>query len=204
MRCYFTLIPTLFALAMLTACGGHDHDHNSDQGGTPSSFDAVSKAVCVLSPTEGSELPDVAGTITFTQTKSGLLVEADLTGLKPNSKHGLHIHQWGDVSAADGSATGGHFDPQGVGKHALPDIHSHGDLVHALVLGHAGGLGNIETDDQGNATYTMSYENLSLTKANAVLGRGVILHRDEDTGEPPSSDAGAFVAQGVIGVADPG
>ncbi|MEM9021918.1 MAG: superoxide dismutase family protein [Planctomycetota bacterium] len=203
MRRDFTFIPMLFTLTLLTACGGHGHDHGSDQGDTPSSFDAVSKAVCVLSPTEGSELPNVSGRITFTQTKSGLLVEATLRGLKPNSKHGLHIHEWGDVSAADGSATGGPFDPQGIGKHALPDIHSHGDVTHALVLGHAGALGNIQTDAQGNASYTMSYENLSLTKANAMLGRSVIIHRDEDTGEPPSSDAGAFVAQGVIGVADP-
>lgn len=195
---------TVLTLSALTACsGGHDHDHDHD-GDQDNAFAEVSKAICVLSPTTGTELTDVKGTITFTQTKSGVLVKAEVTGLRPNSKHGLHVHTWGDVSAGDASAAGGHYDPQGVGAHGLPDTHAHGDVVHALVTGHAGGLGNLETDDQGNAIYSMTYENISLTGKNALLGRSVIIHLNEDTGEQPEGGAGPRVAQGVIGIADPG
>lgn len=37
-------------------------------------------------------------------------VIADVTGLTPG-KHGFHIHQYGDCSAADGTSAGGHFNP---------------------------------------------------------------------------------------------
>eukprot|EP00752_Nemacystus_decipiens_P014521 g12930.t1 len=174
--------------------------HDGDE---QNAFGAVSKAVCVLTPTNNTELNSVYGTVTFTQTKSGLLIEADVTGLTPNSKHGLHVHQWGDLSSSDGNATGGHYDPQAVGTHGLPDVHAHGDIVHAMVTGHAGGLGNLETDDQGNATYSMTFENISLTGYNALLGRSIIIHLDEDTGEHQDEAESIRVAQGVIGIADP-
>ncbi|MEO0475608.1 MAG: superoxide dismutase family protein [Planctomycetota bacterium] len=196
-----TAVLTALTLVCITACGGHDHDH--DHGDTHNAFGEVSKAICVLKPTDSTELKDVAGTITFTMTKSGVLVEAEVTGLTPNSKHGLHIHQWGDLSANDGSATGGHYDPMGIEAHGLPSVHSHGDIVHAMVVGHAGALGNLETDDQGNASYTMTYENLSLKAGNALLGRSVIIRLNEDTGEQPDGNAGPAVAQGVIGIANP-
>ena len=38
-------------------------------------------------------------------------------GLRPNAKHGFHIHQFDDISAADGKSTGDHFNPDG---HAVP------------------------------------------------------------------------------------
>ena len=198
-----TAVLTALTLAFLTACGsGHDHDH--DHGSGPlNAFSEVSKAVCVLSPTGSTELTNVTGTVTFTQTKSGVLVKAEVTGLKPNSKHGFHIHQWGDISANDGTATGGHYDPTGQAEHGLPQAHSHGEEIHHMTGGHAGALGNLETDDQGNASYSLVFENLSLTDGNALLGRAVTIRLNEDTGEQPDGNAGPPVAQGVIGIANP-
>lgn len=199
----FTAVLTTLTLAFLTACGGgHDHDHDHGSGSF-NVFGEVSKAVCVLSPTDNSELKDVAGTVTFTRIKSGVLVQAEVTGLKPNAKHGLHIHEWGDISANDGSATGDHYDPMGIDAHGLPQAHSHGEEVHHMTGGHAGALGNLETDDQGNASYSLVFENLSLTEGNALLGRAVIIRLNEDTGEQPDGNAGPPVAQGVIGIANP-
>ena len=132
-----------------------------------------------------------------------MLVEANVSGLNPDSKHGFHVHQWGDISANDGTATGGHYDPQQVGVHGLPQAHAHGDETHHMTGGHAGDFGNLETDAEGNATYSKTFENLSLTGHNAVLGRAVIVHIKEDDGGQPTGNAGARVAQGVIGIANP-
>jgi Cu-Zn family superoxide dismutase len=205
MRRITTTLFALFAMTCLAACGGSGtDDHGHDHEGHTDAFASVSKAICVLSPTTGTELKDVSGTITFTQTKSGVLVEANVTGLKPNSKHGFHVHQWGDVSDLEsGKATGGHYDPTGEAEHGLPDVHSHGDEVHAMTGGHAGDFGNLETDAEGNATYSKTFENLTLTGHNAVLGRAIIVHLDEDDGGQPTGNAGPRVAQGVIGIANP-
>lgn len=195
----------LLAVALLTACGGgsdkdaHNHDHAGHEA-----FAMVSKAICVLTPTTGTELKDVRGTITFTQTKSGVLVEANVTGLTPNSKHGFHVHQWGDVSDLEsGTATGGHYDPTGEAEHGLPGAHEHDGETHHMTGGHAGDFGNLETDDTGTATYSKTYEDISLTGNNAVLGRAIIVHLKEDDGGQPTGNAGARVAQGVIGIANP-
>ena len=65
----------------------------------------VHKAVCVLQPTQGNS---VSGTIIFTKTETGVKVVADLQGLS-KGKHGIHIHECGDCTAADGISAGGHF-----------------------------------------------------------------------------------------------
>lgn len=197
----------LFSIALLPACseGTHSDDHGHSHDAAPSPFDAVSKAVCVLSPTNNQDLPGVTGTITFTQTKQGLLVEAEVTGLKPDAKHGFHVHQWGDLSKPDGTATGGHYNPTGAELHSLPEEHAHGDHTHSHTGGHAGDMGNLESDADGNASYSKTFENITLIGKNAVLGRGIIVHLDEDKGidAQPTGGAGPRVAQGVIGIADP-
>lgn len=203
MKHHLKLLLALFALTFITACGGSDHDGHGHDDGEQNAFAAVSKAICVLSPTDSTELKDVRGTITFTQTKSGVLVVANVTGLKPNSKHGFHVHQWGNISKSDGTATGGHYDPTGEAEHGLPNVHDHDGETHAMTGGHAGDFGNLETDENGTATYTKTYEDITLTGNNAVLGRAIIVHIGEDDGGQPTGNAGARVAQGVIGIANP-
>lgn len=195
----------LVAALLLPACGGGDgHDGHGGHDGEANAFANVSKAICVLSPTTGNALTGVSGTVTFTQTKTGLLVEADVTGLTPNNKHGFHVHMWGDLSDTEtGKATGGHYDPSGGAEHGLPDVHDHDGHAHAMTGGHAGDLGNLQADENGNATYSKTFEDISLTGANAVLGRGIIVHQKEDDGGQPTGNAGPRVAQGVIGIANP-
>lgn len=195
----------VFIIASLAACGDADCGDDRHRFGPEGSnaFGEVAKAICVLSPTNNAQQPEVAGTVTFTQTKSGVLIQADVTGLKPNAKHAIGIYRWGDRSAHDASAAGPRYDPHDVQTHALPDVHSHGDEVHAKIVGQPGGLGNLETDDQGNASYTLSFENLSLTTHHALLGRSVVIHLNEDTGEASDGNVGPRIAQGVIGIANP-
>ena len=204
MRRMLPTLLTIFALTCITACdSGSDHDGHGHADGEHNAFAKVSKAICVLSSTNNEDLPGVTGTITFTQTKTGVLIVANVTGLKPDSKHGFHVHHWGNISKPDGTATGGHYDPTGEAEHGLPDVHEHDGEVHAMTGGHAGDFGNLESDADGNATYTKTFEDISLTGNNAILGRAIIVHLGEDDGGQPTGNAGPRVAQGVIGIANP-
>lgn len=148
----------------------------------------VHRAICVLSSTEGNA---VSGTITFTQQADGVLVEAEVSGLKPNAKHGFHIHEYGDISAPDGMATGGHFNPEGH-EHGAPDAATR----------HDGDFGNLESDADGKAVYSRVDKEISLGGEHCILGRGIIVHADsDDLTTQPTGKAGARIAQGVIGAA---
>lgn len=149
----------------------------------------VPRAIAVMLPTEGNQ---VHGRIMFEQTPGGVVVTAMVSGLNPNQKHGFHIHEFGDISDPAGQATGDPYDPEGH-DHVLPN----GDHV-----GHAGDLGNLHADAEGNATYTKTFGSLTIAGTkNPVLGRGVIIHAKPDDGGQPTGNAGARIAQGVIGVA---
>ncbi|MDX1681501.1 MAG: superoxide dismutase family protein [Phycisphaeraceae bacterium] len=167
----------LTASVLLTGCAGIQ---TSD----------VTEAVAVLHPTKGNK---AHGVVRFHQTPEGVKVVADIHGLEPNSKHGFHIHAWGDCTAADGTSAGGHYNPEG---HAHGRPHDH----HR----HAGDLGNVTAGSNGSAHYELLAENISLVgMKNPILGRGVILHAHADDGGQPTGNAGPRIACGVIGIANP-
>ena len=150
----------------------------------------IAKAVCVLSPTKGNT---VHGKVTFTQQADGVLIEAEVAGLAPGSKHGFHIHEFGDISAEDGASLGGHFNPAG-NPHAAPDAEKR----------HSGDLGNLEADAQGNATIKRVDKIIQLNGEQCILGRGIVVHAAaDDLTTQPTGNAGARVAVGSIGVAKP-
>ena len=147
----------------------------------------IQKAVCILHPTKGN---DVSGIVTFTNTDDGVMIVADVEGLTPG-KHGFHIHQYGDCSAPDGTSTGGHFNPTNK-KHGSPDAEER----------HVGDLGNLTADDNGKAHYERLDKVISLNGPNSIIGRGIIVHAGEDDFvTQPTGNAGARVADGVIGIA---
>ena len=171
----------LFALTgiflILNACNGGetsnkivaDHDITSNT-------DMITKAICVMTPTEGYE---VKGLITFTQTDDGILIEADIEGLSEGN-HGFHIHEWGDISKSDGTSAGGHFNPDN-SEHAGP-----GDAIR-----HAGDLGNITADENAKAHYRQIDSLISFTGKNNIIGRSVIIHvGEDDLVSQPTGDAG--------------
>ncbi len=146
--------------------------------------------IAVLQPTDGNE---VSGWVTFTEMDGQVEVVAQVEGLEPDTLHGFHVHQFGDLSSPDGKGAGGHFNPEEV-DHALPETKSR----------HAGDLGNLEADENGKASYRLVVDNLSLTNGDhAILGRGVIVHAEPDDGGQPTGNAGSRIAQGVIGLRNP-
>lgn len=148
--------------------------------------------IAILQPTAGN---DVTGTITFTQSGDKVTVDAQVSGLEPNSKHGFHVHEYGDLSKPDGTSAGGHYNP-GKHDHALPTTETR----------HAGDFGNLEADADGNAVLNLTVDNITLVDDDdtAIIGRGVIVHANPDDGGQPTGNAGDRIAMGVIGVMNPG
>src|SRR5688500_18284449 len=137
------LLSSFLALALgLPGCGSDDEDGE----------DPVSTAVAEIQGLGTNTA--VMGKLTFTQVGAGVMVSGAITGLDPNSTHGIHLHQTGDCSAADGMSAGGHWNPTG---------QMHGGLDTAAA--HLGDLGNLVADASGKAT-------VALTKAGAKLGDG--------------------------------
>jgi Cu-Zn family superoxide dismutase len=148
----------------------------------------VTDAIAVLHPTEGN---DAHGTVTFERGENGIVVCGLIEGLTPG-KHGFHIHEYGDCSAADATTAGGHYNPEGVEHGARTDE-----------VRHVGDLGNIEANEEGMATFEFTDAHLALDGPHSILGRAVVVHANEDDlTTQPTGAAGPRVACGVIGIAE--
>lgn len=143
------------------------------------------------STTDGAN--EVTGYVIFTRTDEGVRVEATITGLELETDHGFHIHQYGDCRAPDASSAGGHYNPTNE-EHGAPSDEER----------HVGDLGNISANAQGTAEVDFVDDVITLSGQNSIIGRGVIVHANEDDlTSQPSGDAGPRVACGVIGIANP-
>ena len=146
----------------------------------------VTNAIAAIYPAQGSS---VKGKVTFQQTDSGVRVHAKLNGLTPG-KHGFHIHELGDCGCDDAKCALGHFNPTGQ-PHA----------AHDSVQRHAGDLGNIVADRDGNATLDIVNNHITLNGPHSIIGRSVIIHADpDDFISQPSGNAGARIGRGTIGL----
>lgn len=140
---------------------------------------------------------DVKGTVKFTEdlVNKRIKIEVNISGLKPNFQHGFHVHEAGDLSDRCTSMCS-HFNPYNQ-THGCPGKKTR----------HVGDLGNISTNNKGEARYVV-YDNvikLRGTKAN-VIGRGLIIHEGtDDCGEGGNAEslktgnAGKRIACAVIG-----
>jgi len=138
---------------------------------------------------DDANVPDVSGVVRFRQTGDQTVrVMVDLKGLPPNSTHGFHIHEKGDLSAPDLTTAGAHFNPGG-GKHGGLKSDDR----------HAGDLGNIQSDAQGNAKMEITAHGVSIDGENSIVGRSVLVHAQaDDLKTDPSGESGARIAGGVI------
>jgi Cu-Zn family superoxide dismutase len=149
-------------------------------------FQRNPNATAMLSPTKGNQ---ASGTVQFTQKGDLVLVQARVSGLKPNTSHGFHIHEKGDCSAPDASSAGGHFNPGGM-RHGSPNSAQR----------HGGDLGNLLADASGTAQISIEVSGISLgVDANSIIGRAVIVHaQPDDLNSQPTGNAGARIACGLI------
>jgi Cu-Zn family superoxide dismutase len=150
------------------------------------------EGIAVISPASGS---NCKGVVRFTDTGNRMKVLADIEGLAPGSKHGFHVHEFGDCSAPDATSAGSHYDPAGTKHHGSPSDQ----------MKHPGDLGNIEADSAGKAHYEITIQGVTIDGATApILGRAVIVHANPDDFSQPVGNAGGRIGCGVIGIPKPG
>ncbi|GAA5815390.1 hypothetical protein MFLAVUS_008898 [Mucor flavus] len=160
-----------------------------------SAFSSISaqelKAIAYVSAANS----EVTGTISFSQEfKHGpTWVYANITGLTPGD-HGLHIHQFGDLSNGCIS-TGPHYNPHNE-THGGPEAE----------VRHVGDFGNIVAQENGIAILNITTNSLELCGKKSIIGRGIVVHENIDDlglgGTPLSNstgNAGGRIACGVIG-----
>lgn len=140
---------------------------------------------------------DIRGNVKFTEDLQNnvVIIDLNISGLKPNSLHGFHVHEAGDLTDKCTSMCA-HFNPYGK-THGCPGMSER----------HVGDLGNIHTNSKGEAKYSFYDNSIKLrgTKCN-IIGRGLIIHEDEDDcgqgGNAESlktGNAGKRIACAVIG-----
>jgi Cu-Zn family superoxide dismutase len=128
------------------------------------------------------------GTLGFMQSGGTTTMTGKFAGLPPG-EHGFHIHEKGDCGGKNAKNAGGHLNPTGV-KHGPPESSTR----------HAGDLGNLVVDEDGNATFDMATDSLTVAAgADSVVDRAVIIHAKKDDGKSqPSGNSGDPIACGVI------
>ena len=159
---------------------------------TPAAVNAstASSAVVHLASASGSL---VSGTVTLAPMGDGVHFTGEVGGLAPNSRHGIHIHETGDCSAADASSAGAHFNPAST-PHGKAGSGAH----------HAGDMDNITADAEGVAKVDLHVSGVSLggPATSDIGGRALVVHADpDDYQSQPSGNSGARVACGVITLA---
>ncbi len=168
------------------AADPHAHAHADAAHGA--AWESVKELVAVMLPTAGNKC---SGVVRFMQDGHKVKIVAELEGLSPNQLHAMHIHEFGDATSSDGTSAGGHYNPEGH-DHALPEKD----------VRHAGDLGNVKANANGEARYEIVVENITLAGMhNPIIGRGVIVHAKPDDGGQPTGNAGGRIACGVIGIA---
>eukprot|EP01015_Nassula_variabilis_P033657 TRINITY_DN8137_c0_g2_i10.p2 TRINITY_DN8137_c0_g2~~TRINITY_DN8137_c0_g2_i10.p2 ORF type:complete len:196 (+),score=39.14 TRINITY_DN8137_c0_g2_i10:149-736(+) len=153
---------------------------------------AQRNAICILYPDGNS---GVTGLVSFQQDNisAPTKIFANVRGLKPGSKHGFHIHEFGDLT--EGCKT--------AGPHYNPDKKRHGGPSDQER--HVGDLGNLQADDEGNARFSITDHLIKLFGEQTVVGRSCVVHADQDDlgrgnfeDSATTGHSGARVACGVI------
>jgi Cu-Zn family superoxide dismutase len=167
---------------VLLGCGGAQ----KEAGSAAAAAAKLPGAVATLEPKSGSA---VTGTAEFTDLGDGnVQIVVRVAGAQPG-KHGLHIHENGDCTAADATSAGGHFNPEKA-DHGTPEAAPH----------HSGDFGNIEIGPDGTGTLTWQTKDVTVADGpHSVVGRAVIFHeKEDDLKTQPTGAAGARYACGVV------
>lgn len=136
------------------------------------------------------------GTVTAKDTRQGLMLVPQLSGLSPPGPHGFHVHEKPDCGPgmgannqpAAGMAAGGHYDPKKTGQHHGP--HDQG--------GHLGDLPPLVVDGNGAASLPVIAPRL---KVKDLAGRSLMIHAGGDnySDQPVAlGGGGSRIACGVI------
>jgi Cu-Zn family superoxide dismutase len=156
-------------------------------GITPSKS-TIQEAVAVIATGK------IQGDVIFKQKEDHVRIVINVKGLSKNHKHGFHIHETGDLREGCKSCCA-HYNPSGVAHAGLDG-------------GHAGDLGNIKTDENGECNMSIKTDKFIVDE---ILGRSIIIHQDEDDlglgtfdDSKTTGHSGTRIACAVIGISKNG
>lgn len=128
----------------------------------------------------------VRGTAVFKNEGKTVHVLAEFTGLAPNTKHGIHIHEKGSCDGAKFEGAGGHYNPSSI-NHGGPHSKKR----------HAGDLGNLTSDANGYAKLDIRIPNGP--DVDSFGGKSLVLHaKPDDLHSQPAGNSGDRIACGLI------
>jgi len=168
----------LCSTLLLSGCNNYSPDAHSD-----------------IYLTTASGIGQKIGTVSFTDTPSGLRVHVDLHDL-PLGEHGFHIHENPDCGPAPDATgkiqpalqAGGHYDPNKTGRHMGPN---HND-------GHKGDLPVLNVSADGTVNTSFTVPNLTVQE---IKNRSIMIHAGGDNySDTPIAlgGGGTRIACGVI------
>lgn len=137
------------------------------------------------------------GTLSISESSYGALIVPALKGVVgAHGLHGFHIHEFPDCGPGEkdgatvpGLAAGGHYDPEGTGRHSGP-----------YGSGHLGDLPALYIDSEGNGTTPVLAPRL---KPSDFKGRSVIIHSGGDNYSDDPSPLGGGGSRMLCGVERP-
>ncbi|HLV14873.1 MAG TPA: superoxide dismutase family protein [Xanthomarina sp.] len=148
----------------------------------------VKKVKISLEPKSDSK---VSGSAVFTEKDGQVTMVAVFEGLSEGT-HAIHLHEKADCSAADGTSSGGHWNPTN---------EPHGKWGDAKGY-HKGDIGNMEADANGNATISFSTDQWCIGCGDPnkdILNKAVIVHDSaDDFKSQPTGNAGGRVSCGGV------
>jgi len=156
------------------------------QGGSGGGMSSDTMAEAVIESKSGSK---ATGKAVFTMAPDGkVTLKIDVQNVTPPGKHGIHIHEHGDCTHETGDSAGGHWNPYNKPHGAF----GMGDF-------HLGDIGNIEIQDDGTGTLTLTTDlwKVSNMSTDDVVGRAIILHAGEDN-LTPNPNPGSRIGCGLI------
>jgi Cu-Zn family superoxide dismutase len=137
---------------------------NSKSGSEPNPNPNLVKAITFFNEEK------IKGIVNFEETiDDKVLIKINLEGFEPNSIHGFHVHESGDLTSGCDSMCA-HFNPYNK---------THGGRDDKIR--HVGDLGNLEANNEGKIYIQYTDHEIKLRGDIAnIIGRGLIIHADPD------------------------
>ncbi|MFC0605087.1 superoxide dismutase family protein [Winogradskyella pulchriflava] len=184
------LVAIVFALVFATSCKKKKKEEvtETEVEEIVTEKSTEKKLTISLSPKSDSK---VEGSVTFKEKDGIVSMTAKMTGLS-EGEHAIHIHEKADCSSADGTSTGGHWNPTN---------QPHGKWK-AETGYHKGDIGNFKVAADGEGIVTLTTDEWCIgcgDDTKDIIGKAIIVHQGtDDYTSQPSGAAGSRISCGGI------
>lgn len=181
----------ILAVSAVLMVAGCQNNRNTGGGYTQDEYSQNDYIPTIAIKMKSSSKSSAKGGVRFTENNGMILMEAKFSGLNPGP-HAIHIHEYADCSAKDGSSAGGHWNPTN---------EQHGEWGSNFGY-HKGDIGNFTANSNGLAVIEKETDQWCLGCGDVrmdLMGKSVVVHEGtDDFTSQPSGDAGFRIACGEI------